>query len=135
LWASANGFHEGRRIGINLGGGFQVYNASKATEDSVFVNGKIVKLNVCEYKYNENSHENGELWSFITPTQNVPGSARIYFEVGKGLINPKTTNYYFIKSELKQYYGKYRGEVIDQDGTLIKFDNIPGFAEVHRARW
>lgn len=137
LWGSANGFlPDGRRIGLNLGGGFQSYNKSNATEDSVFIDGKIIKLNVAKFEFDEEEDENTfqkKKWTFRTENQSEPGSCSIEFQ--RKYINVKKVNFYVLKSQLKQYFGSFSGWVIGPDNVKIEFKDLVGLAEAHRARW
>jgi hypothetical protein len=132
LWSSGNGFlKNGSRFGINLGGGFQDFNASRATEDTFFIDGKLNKLKIAKYSYSEDI-DNG-IWHFKTEKENVAGSCDIIFE--KINYNLKEQNFYLLMSRFKQYFGVYRGWVVSERGEKIEFENIWGVGEVHRTRW
>lgn len=134
LWGSGNGFlPDGRRFGLNLGGGFQSYNKSNATEDSAFVDGRIIKLNVAKYEFDEEEIEFLNNWTFRTESQEGPGSCNIEFK--RKYINLKKIDFHVLKSQLKQYFGSFSGWVVDEDNKRIEFEDIVGLAEAHRARW
>ena len=134
LWGSGNGFlPDGRRFGLNLGGGFQSYNKSNATEDSAFIDGKIIKLNVARYEFDEEEIEFLNNWTFKTELQEGPGSCNIEFK--RKHINLKKIDFHVLKSQLKQYFGSYSGWVVDENNNKIEFEDIVGLAEAHRARW
>ncbi len=134
LWGTANGFlADGRRFALNLGGGFQSYNKSNATEDSAFIDGKIIKLNVVKYEFDEEEIEYQKKWIFSTENKTEFGSCYIEFE--RKFINIKKTDVYVLKSQLKQYFGFYTGWVIGLNNTKIQFKDLVGLAEAHRARW
>ena len=135
LWASANGFlPDGRRFGLNLGGGFQHTNKSNATEDSAFIDGKIIKLNVAKYTFDEEEIEYKiTKWTFATENQTEYGSCFIEFE--RKHSNIKKIDFYVLKSQLKQYFGSFSGWIIGENGEKIEFKDIVGLAEAHRARW
>lgn len=135
LWGSANGFlPDGRRFGLNLGGGFQSFNKSNATEDSAFLDGKIIKLNVAKYEFDEQETDfENKKWTFKTESQTEPGSCNIEFQ--RKYINIKKTDVYVLKSQIRQYFGSYSGWVIDSTGKKIEFKDLVGLAEAHRSRW
>jgi len=134
LWGSANGFlADGRRFGLNLGGGFQSFNKSNATEDSAFIDGKIIKLNVAKYEFDEEEIEFLNNWTFKTEKQEGPGSCNIEFS--RKYINLKKIDFYVLKSQLKQYFGSFSGWVIDENNIKVEFQDLVGLAEAHRARW
>jgi hypothetical protein len=40
-----------------------------------------------------------------------------------------------IDSEVHQVFGRYTGEVVSDDGVMLRIENLIGFAEQHQARW
>lgn len=134
MWASGQGFlPDGRRFGLNLGGGFQNFNRSNATEDSVFIGGKIIKLNVAKYEFDEEEIDYKKNWVFRTEKETEYGSCYIEFE--RKYNNIKKIDVYVLKSQIKQYFGSFRGWVIGENDAKIEFQGIIGLAEAHRARW
>lgn len=51
---SCQGIMDDKKIAVNFGGGFQTENG-KATEDSIFIKGKIYKQKNLEYIYDYNN--------------------------------------------------------------------------------
>jgi hypothetical protein len=46
-----------------------------------------------------------------------------------------TTNLLLITSEVHQLFGRYSGTVRTDDGEIVEFQDLLGFAEEHHARW
>ena len=46
-----------------------------------------------------------------------------------------TTSLAVITSEVHQMFGRYNGQVVADDGEIVKIENLVGFAEEHHARW
>jgi hypothetical protein len=47
----------------------------------------------------------------------------------------KHTNFLFVQSKMDQVFGTYSGVIEEADGTITRFNSIPGFSERHKARW
>lgn len=132
VWSSGNGFlKNGSRFGINLGGGFQDFIVSQATEDSFFIDGKLNKLNVAIYTYPEEVGEGK--WQFKTENDSIIGSCDVRFE--KRNFNLKEKNFYLLMTRFKQFFGVFSGWVISEEGEKIEFEEVWGVGEVHRTRW
>ena len=125
-WASASGFlPDGRSIGLNLGCGFG--DTSVASEDAMILNGRVHKLGSVKYDYS--SEDYMKPWRFT----DLEGRLNLEFKPFKERL--AQTNMAVIFSEVHQMFGRYRGQVVADDGEKIQVDDLTGFAEEHRARW
>lgn len=126
LWASASGFlADGRRIGLNLGAGFG--DTSNATENCLILEGRTHKLDQVHFDYDPANHNLP--WRF----SESKGHLALEFRPFKERV--ARTNLGLIFSEVHQMFGRYRGQVLAEDGEDIQVDDLVGFAEEHRARW
>jgi len=125
-WASASGFlPDGRRVGLNLGGGFG--DTSQAGENAVILEGRVHKIGPVRITYT--SGEFMRPWRF----EDDAGRLRLDFIPFKERL--ATTNLGVIFSEVHQMFGHYSGEVVSDEGETIHLDGLTGFAEEHQARW
>ena len=125
-WASSSGFlPDGRTIGLNLGCGFG--DLSKAGENALVLGNRIHKLEQVKFDYTSGNYM--KPWKF---TDNQ-GRLNLVFTPFKERL--ARTNLGVIFSEVHQMFGHYDGEVIADNGEVIKIKDLVGFAEEHHARW
>ena len=125
-WASSSGFlPDGRTIGLNLGCGFG--DLSKAGENALALGNRIHKLEQVKFDYTSGNYM--KPWKF---TDNE-GRLNLFFTPFKERL--ARTNLGVIFSEVHQMFGHYDGEVIADNGEVIKIKDLVGFAEEHHARW
>jgi hypothetical protein len=125
-WASASGFlPDGRRIGLNLGGGFG--DTTAATENAVILNGRVNKLDQVSFEYDAENYM--KPWEFA----DNQGRLALTFTPFKERL--ATTHLGIIDSEVHQMFGRYSGRIAADDGEEIVLADLIGFAEEHHARW
>jgi len=125
-WASASGYlPNGDTFGLNMGLGFG--DLSAATENAFILNNKIHKLDQIKFDYISGDYM--QPWKF---TDNQ-GLLNLIFTPFKDRL--AKTNLGIITSEVHQMFGRYTGQVTSDDGSVIKINNLIGFAEEHHARW
>jgi hypothetical protein len=125
-WASASGFlSNGRRVGLNLGCGFG--DTSAATEDALFLEGRIHKLGQVKFEYASGDYL--KPWRF----RDTEGRLDLEFTPFKDRL--ARTNLGAIFSEVHQMFGRYRGFAISDEGEKVQIEDLIGFAEEHQARW
>jgi len=125
-WASASGFlADGRRVGLNLGGGFG--DTSKATEDCIVLDGCLHKLEAVRFEYDAQDYM--KPWRF----RDAQGRLKLDFVPFKERL--ARTDLGVISSEVHQMFGRYSGSAVAEDGERIEIKDLIGFAEEHHARW
>jgi hypothetical protein len=125
-WASMSGFlPDGRTIGLNMGCGFG--DLSKAGENALILDNHIHKLEQIHFYYLSGDYM--KPWKF----SDVGGRLNLIFTPFKD--RTAKTNLAVINSEVHQMFGRYNGEVISDQGEVVKIKDLIGFAEEHRARW
>jgi hypothetical protein len=126
-WATASGKHDGRIIGLNLGGGWT--NGTGMTENAVLFDRRINKISDdVMFYYNPNNIM--KPWKI--KSQNT-SQVNIVFEPFYERV--AATNALIIKSEVHQLFGRFSGKVVLDRGEEIKLEGILGCAEEHRAKW
>lgn len=125
-WGSASGKSGGQSVGFNIGYGFG--DTSAASENMLFVDGKAHKLDQV---------------TFLMPA-GAPDSAPWHFTSNDGRFEMRfepvvnrhhTTDLGLFKTAQDQVFGLFSGLAVLDDGTVLKIDSLPGFAEEVRNRW
>jgi hypothetical protein len=125
-WASASGFlPDGRRVGLNLGCGFG--DTSSATEDALILEGRVHKLGQVKFDYISGD--------YMKPWQFTDREGRLDLTFTPFKERLAHTNLGVIFSEVHQMIGRYRGQVVTDEGEKVQIESLIGFAEEHRARW
>lgn len=132
IWASANGISGNNTIGLNFGHGFSHPEASRHTEDSFFINGKVFKLNAVESK--REPGENGmDQWTFSSNTSDkIKNKCEVTFTPIKKLDN--LINLIIGKVRFFIRYGKYSGYCQNSEDVKYEFD-IYGIMEDKLSIW
>jgi len=125
-WASASGFlPDGRRFGLNLGAGFG--DLSAATENCVFVEGKMTKYGEVKFEYDRS--ETMKPWRLVSDDGKLDLTLAPFFDSGQ------KTNLILASTQGHQMFGRYSGRAVTQDGEAIELSGLIGWAEEHLARW
>lgn len=119
LWGSGNADIDGNSFGFNIGYGFG--NTKAATENVIFYNGKVHKLDDVTFHLPANGYM--DKWTFTSSdgrfeTEFVPvldRSAKLDFKV--------------LVSDQHQVFGRMSGKAILDDGQEIEFKDVMCFAE------
>jgi hypothetical protein len=125
-WASASGFlADGRSIGLNLGCGFG--DTSQATENCFILDGRVHKLDQVPFDYQPGDYL--KPWKFREDQDRM----NLVFTPFKERL--ARTNLGVIYSEVHQMFGRYSGQVVTDEGSIVQIEHLVGFAEEHLARW
>jgi hypothetical protein len=123
-WAAASGVSGGRRVGLQLGGGWT--QGTGSTENGVFLDGRLHKIG-------------DELaWS-----RDPADWLRPWRVSGGGLAatlvpfhdKQSRTNLGVVASRTDQCFGTWSGTFTTADGETVAFDGLVGFAEDVHNRW
>ena len=126
IWSNASGFLPDKRtFGLNMGCGFG--DLSAATENCFFINGKMTKVNQVDIRYNPKNTM--EPWTFNSDDKKIDLTLTPFFH------RKSNMNFLILKSKVNQMFGRYDGQVIDDQGQIHKIKNLIGWSEDHRARW
>jgi len=124
-WGSASGLLEGVPFGWNIGYGFS--DRSPATENCIFYNNRVHKLE--EVTFHIDTSDYMKPWKFTS------SDGRFELDFEPSFDRCSDTNLLLIRSEQHQVFGYFTGTVILDDGTKLKIDRFPGFAEDVYNRW
>ena len=123
-WASGGGMDkEGNRIGFNL---VQGVNETGFTENAFWVNGRLVKTDVVDFRYDD--------LDLLKPwhIESNDGRVRLRFlPEGKRSANIHAG---LIVSKFHQPFGRFEGTLRDGD-QVCELQNVSGFTEEHYAKW
>ena len=128
-WSSLNTVVDGHRFGWNLGYGFG--DTSAASENMLFYDGKAHKLEQVTFNIPQIEGKDdfiGE-WTFTSSDD------RVNVKFVPVLDRASNTNVVIIQSDQHQVFGKFYGQCVLDDGTVVTLDGQLGFAEKVRNRW
>ena len=119
FWGSGNTDLDGNSFGFNIGYGFG--DTKAATENVIFYNGKIHKLDDIEFHIPKNCYM--EPWTF-TSSDN-----RFNMDFVPVMDRSACIDFKVIVSDQHQVFGKMSGEAVLDDGTVITVKDMMCFAE------
>ncbi len=124
-WGSGSGTHEGVPFGFNIGYGFG--NLEAATENMIFYNGITHKFDQIVFNIPKDSFL--KAWTIIS------NDGRFTMDFEPVLDRNSNSIVKGVGSIQHQVFGKYTGEAILDDGTVIKLKDFWGFAEEVKNFW
>ena len=123
-WASGGGMDkEGNRIGFNL---VQGVNETGFTEIAFWVNGRVVKTDVVDFRYDD--------LDLLKPWRIESNDGRVrlrFLPEGKRSADIHAG---LIVSKFHQPFGRFEGTLRDGD-HVCELQNVSGFTEEHYAKW
>jgi hypothetical protein len=124
-WACLAGrLGDGRSLGLNLAAGV---NETGMTENALWLDGRCIRLGAARFLFNRNHP--GEDWRVSTED----GRVDLRF-VPAGMRKEKL-NALVMASNFRQLVGTFKGQVVDDAGTIIPVTGLQGLMEDHFARW
>ena len=129
-WSSATGIINGAKVGFNLGYGFS--DRSPATENCIFYNDKIHKLNKVEFII---PNDEKDLCVKDKPWIIKSDDDRINLKFWPQVNRQSKFNYLIIKTDQNQVFGVFEGEMILDHKAKIYVKDLHGFAEKVSNRW
>jgi hypothetical protein len=124
-WGSGSGHVGGHSFGFNVGYGFG--DTSAATENVLFWDGHIHKLEHVEFQIPPDS--------FLKPWKFVSSDHRFDIDFEPTLDRHARTDIGILKTVQHQVFGTFTGIALLDDGTPVRLDRFPGFAEKVLNRW
>jgi len=124
-WGSASWHVDGRSFGINVGYGFG--DTSRASENAIFRDGRLHKLGAVTF------HINPRDW--LSPWRFTSEDGRLEMTMTPILDRSASMNLLIYSSVQHQVFGTFSGRAVLDDGEVIEFIDIPGFAEKVKNRW
>lgn len=123
-WGTASGLVEGLPFGFNIGYGFG--DTSKASENILFHNGIGHKLDQVKFHIPDNYTDP---WTFSS------NDGRFELTFDPVIDRNSKTKILMIQSDQHQVFGHFSGQVILDDGKVLKVDKVFGFAEEVMNKW
>ncbi|TOK44438.1 hypothetical protein CGI20_00955 [Vibrio parahaemolyticus] len=123
-WVSINHKDGDKSLGLNLAAGV---NETGFCENVLWVDGERHLLNPVQFQF---SRQNPRTDWRITSED---GCVDLVFEP----INQRSEkkNFWFLKSNFRQYIGHFSGFVVDGNGSKHELDGVVGLTEDHYAKW
>jgi hypothetical protein len=126
-WGAASGYVDDSNIGINIGGKWT--DGTGATENAVFVDGRLVKV-AEDLEWTYDAGDFMKPWRVRAP---LSGDLNLLFEPVVERV--AHTDAIFVKSHVNQVFGIWSGTVRGERGETIEIPYLFGWAEEHRAMW
>ncbi|MDR0503898.1 MAG: DUF2804 domain-containing protein [Treponema sp.] len=123
-WASACGMIEGRQISFCVG--YSRADFSKGTENGFFVDGKLHKLDQVTFHIPLND--------WLSPWRFTSNDNRLEMSFTPHQERIERRRLFFHNTTLRQVCGFFSGRAILDDGEIIEFQNLTGFAERSKMR-
>ena len=124
-WGSASGLVGSAPFGFNIGYGFS--DRGPASENALVHGGRIHKLE--EVSFHIDTDDYLKPWKFTS------SDGRFEMDFSPLLDRNSRTDLLLIKSVQHQVFGEFTGTAVLDDGTAIRLERFPGFAEDVYNRW
>jgi|YNPMSStandDraft_2_1061718.scaffolds.fasta_scaffold00046_24 hypothetical protein len=118
-WSSLSSYLDGKRFGWNLGYGFS--DRSLASENAIFYDGKLYKLDNVEFKYDPKNYLKN--WKIFD------NEGRLNVDFVPIIDRNSKSEFLIIKSIQHQVFGYFSGIIKLEENKTLKFNNLLGFAE------
>ena len=128
-WGSASGLVGGVPFGFNLGYGFG--DTSAATENMVFYDGVAHKLN--DVAFHIPMKDGKE--DYLSPWRFTDGDGRLDMDFEPVMDRSANLDFKVICSIQHQVFGCFTGKAVLDDGRVVEFRRLPGFAEKVHNKW
>lgn len=126
-WGAASGYVDDANIGVNLGGEWT--DGTGATENAVFVNGRMNKIHEdLEWTYNPSNYLAN--WRVRAPRS---GDVDLLFE--PIVERRQHMDAIVVHSRVHQVFGIWSGTIRDEAGETVEVPYLFGWAEEHHALW
>ena len=128
-WGSASYHVNGVPFGWNIGYGFG--DTSAASENMLFYGGKAHKLSQVTFHIPQKDGRD----DFLAPWTFTSDDGRFEMAFTPVLDRAACTDVKLIKSDQHQVFGRFTGTATLDDGTVIRVEDFPGFAEKVENKW
>lgn len=128
-WSSASGLLDGVPFGWNLGYGFG--DTSAATENALFYNGRLHKLEhiTFEIPFRDGRED------YLAPWRFTSSDGRFEMTFRPVLDRTACTDFKFLKSDQHQVFGTFSGRAVLDDDSVLLVQDFFGFAEKVENKW
>jgi hypothetical protein len=118
-WASACGMSKGQQLGFSVG--YSRADSSTGTENGFFVDGKLHKLEQVTFHI--------PLSNWLSPWRFTSNDNRLEMTFTPHQERIERRRFFFYSASRHQVYGIFAGTVQLDDGSIIEFNDLTGFAE------
>lgn len=129
-WGAGHGMVDGHVVGFNIGYGFG--DTSAASENMIFVDGTAHKFDKITFQIPQTPDGKDD---FMKPWTFTSSDGRFEMEFEPILDRAACTDLKLIISDQHQVFGKFTGNMILDDGSVITLKDFLGFAEKVRNKW
>ena len=124
-WAASCGLSDGRLIGFSTGHG--LIDSSAGTENAFFLDGRIHKLDQVTF------HIPPSNW--LSPWRFTSNDNRLEMDFHPFQERTDRRRMLLYSASRRQVYGNFTGKVVLDDGAVMDFHNLTGFAERNKTRF
>lgn len=123
-WASINHRSEDKRIGLNLAAGV---NETGYCENVIWIDGERHLMPPVQFDFSRMHQE--AAWRITSQDKRID----LIFKPKNQRSEKK--NFWFLKSNFRQFVGYFSGYLIDNNGIKYELDEVTGLTEDHYAKW
>lgn len=123
-WASINHQMEGKSIGLNLAAGV---NETGNCENVIWIDGERHLMPPVHFEFSRMHQEAS--WRITSQDKRID----LIFKPKNQRSEKK--NFWFLKSNFRQFVGYFSGYLIDENGIKHELDEVMGLTEDHYAKW
>ncbi|EKO3831610.1 DUF2804 domain-containing protein [Vibrio harveyi] len=123
-WASINHHSEDKRIGLNLAAGV---NETGHCENVIWIDGERHLMPPVQFEFSRLHQEAS--WRITSQDKSID----LIFKPKNQRSEKK--NFWFLKSNFRQFVGYFSGYLIDDNGIKHELDEVMGLTEDHYAKW
>ncbi|WP_104036597.1 DUF2804 domain-containing protein [Vibrio jasicida] len=123
-WASINHHSEGKRIGLNFAAGV---NETGYCENVIWIDGERHLMPPVQFDFSRMHQEAS--WRIMSQDKRID----LIFKPKNQRSEKK--NFWFLKSNFRQFVGYFSGYLIDGNGIKHELDEVMGLTEDHYAKW
>ena len=124
-WASACGMIDGKLLSFCVG--YSWADFSKGTENGFFIDGKLHKLDQVTFHI--------PLSNWLSPWRFTSNDNRLEMTFYPHQLRLDGSRFFFYNSTRRQVCGFFSGKVQLDDGSVVEFQNLTGFAERVKLRF
>lgn len=128
-WASASGYAEGLRFGMNLGYGFG--DTSNATENMLFYDGRAHKLGDVVFHIPRRRRR----YDYEKPWTIEDDRGRLTLDFEPVIDRAARINALIVSTDQHQVFGRFSGRAVLDDGRTLEIKDLTGFAERVKNRY
>ncbi|GAL33937.1 hypothetical protein JCM19240_845 [Vibrio maritimus] len=123
-WASISANLKDTQIGLNLAAGV---NETGVNENALWIDGERVLMPAVMFDFDR--HNPDSAWRIYD------SSGQIDLTFIPQNVRKERLNLWLLKSNFRQFIGRFKGTILLSDGRLIELDDVVGLTEDHFAKW